>query len=247
MAASRFVVQHPVIILARGLGSRLAAVASGRHKTMERVGPYTILGWILHELAVVTPPRLYLHLREPDPDAVAVARAHPQGVTINVGPPRGYLPDVVDCARYAERFTVVEADTITHPGSLRNFLLLADRIGDQVDLCMGIAPDAANPNGPAVVVDETGLVTAVRWNADPTGIVPLGAWHWTRRILADAPAFAARSTSIADFITWSIPRGARVTSIGFPAGHNINTPADLDHARNRVTAWTTSTERSIPA
>jgi hypothetical protein len=112
---------------------------------------------------------------------------------------------------------------------------------------MGVAPAAANPNGPAVVVDEHGLVQAVSWTAQPSGLVPLCAWHWTRRMLTDAPAFAARSTSIADYITWAIPRGARVAPIGFPAGHNINTAADLDHARHQVTAWTVLTERSTIA
>lgn len=43
----------------------------------------------------------------------------------SVGPPTGYLPDVVDCARYGDRITVIEADTITGPGSLHNFLITA--------------------------------------------------------------------------------------------------------------------------
>lgn len=239
--------QHPVIILARGLGTRLATVARGTHKTMEYVGDTVILGWLLRELAAVTPTRIYLHLREPDSGAAALAAAHRQPVEISVGPPTGYLPDVVDCARYGERFSVIEADTITHPGSLRNFLILADRIGSDADLCMGVAPAAANPNGPAVIVDHHGVVQAVSWAAQPSGLVPLGGWHWTRRMLTDAPAFASRSTSIADYITWKIPRGARVLPIGFPAGHNINAPADLDHARTQVAAWTTLTERSIAA
>jgi hypothetical protein len=90
-------------------------------------------------------------------------------------------------------------------------------------------------------------VQAVSWTAQPTGLVPLGAWHWTRHMLTDAPAFAERSTSIADYITWAIPRGALVAPIGFPAGHNINTPDDLDHARAQVATWTTLRERSIAA
>ncbi|NUT32138.1 MAG: hypothetical protein HOV79_03585 [Hamadaea sp.] len=236
-----------MIILARGLGTRLRPVASGAHKTLEEVGGHPILSWILRELSTVTPTRIYLHLREPDADAARLAAAHMQPVEISVGPPTGYLPDVVDCARYGDRFTVVEADTVTHPGSLRNFLILADRIGASLDLCMGIAPAAANPIGPAVVVDEHGLVQAVSWTAAPTGLVPLGAWHWTRAMLSDAPAYAVRSTSIADYITWMISRGARVAAIAFPAGHNINTPADLAHARARVAAWTTLTERSTIA
>lgn len=241
------VLHHPVIILARGYGTRLATVAQGRHKTLEEVGEHTILGWILRELRGVVPSKIYLHLREPDPAAAAVAAGHPQLVEVSVGPPSGYLPDVVDCARYGDRFTVIEADTITHPGSLRNFFILADVLGAGLDLCMGIAPATANPNGPAVVVDEHGLVQAVSWTAAATGLVPLGAWHWTRTMLTDAPAFAERSTSIADYITWKIPQGALVAPIGFPAGHNINTPADLTHARTQVAAWTALTERSIAA
>lgn len=239
---------HPVVVLARGFGSRLQAVATGRHKTMEHVGDTPILARILHELRPVEPTELYLHMREPDPDAAAVAAGHTQAVHISVGPPTGYLPDVVDCARYGDRFTVVEADTITHPGSLANFLILADHIGADADLCMGIAPVAANPNGPGVVVDEHGLVRSVSWNAQPTGVVPHCAWHWRRSMLTDATTFATeQSTSIADYITWAIPRGAVVVPIGFPAGHNINTPSDLGHARDQVTVWTTLTERSIAA
>ncbi len=241
-------VGHPVIILARGLGSRLRPVASGLHKTLERVGDRPILEWILSELQTVCPPQIYLHLREPDPEAEQLAAAHPQPIEVSTGQPTGYLPDVVDCARYGDRFTVIEADTITYPGSLANFLILADQMGVSRDLCMGIAPAAANPNGPAVVVDERGLVQAVSWTAASTGLVPLGAWHWTARMLTDAPAFAAgQSTSIADFITWKIPRGALVSTIAFPAGHNINTPEDLSHARVQANAWTTITERSIAA
>jgi GTP:adenosylcobinamide-phosphate guanylyltransferase len=240
---SPFPIHHPVIILARGYGTRLAPVASGLHKTIEHVGDRSILACILAELRAVTVSGLHLHLREPDPQAAAVAAAHTQPVQISVGPPTGYLPDVVDCARHGDRFTVIEADTITYPGSLTNFLLVADRLGDDVDLCMGVAPAAANPNGPAVVVDEHANARAVSWTALPTGLVPLGAWHWTRRILADAPAFAARSTSIADYITWAIARGARVRPVGFPAGHNINTPDDLARARDQVTAWTTLRDR----
>lgn len=248
MPARPTALRHPVIILARGYGSRLQPVARGPHKTLEHVGEHTILGWILRDLRSVIPTRIYLHLREPDPEAARIAGHHSQLVEVSIGPPTGYLPDVVDCARYGDRFTVVEADTITHPGSLRNFLILADQLGADLDLCMGIAPAAANPNGPAVVVDSHGLVQAVSWTAQPTGLVPLGAWHWTRRMLTDAPQFAAQtSTSIADYITWAIPRGARVAPVGFPAGHNINTPADLDHARGQVAAWTTLTERSIAA
>lgn len=238
---------HPVVVLARGLGTRLRPVATGLHKTLEQIGEHTILGWILRELHTVVPTRIYLHLREPDPDAARLAAAHPQLVEVSVGPPTGYLPDVMDCARYGDRFTVIEADTITHPGSLRNFLILADHLGPGLDLCMGIAPAVANPHGPAVVVDEHGLVRAVSWTAAPTGLVPLGAWHWTRTMLTDAPAFAARSTSIADYITWMIPRGARVMPIGFPAGHNINTPYDLAYARAQVASWTTLTGRSATA
>lgn len=246
MPAAATALHHPVIILARGLGSRLRSVAQGPHKTLEQVGEHSILGWILRELRPVVPTQIYLHLREPDPEAAALAAGHPQWVEVSVGPPTGYLPDVVDCVRYGDRFSVIEADTVTHPGSLRNFLIIADRLGADLDLCMGIAPHTANPNGPAVVVDERGLVQAVSWTALPTGLVPLGAWHWTRRILTDAPAFAAQtSTSIADYITWAIPRGALVAPIGFPAGHNINTPADLYNAREQVAAWTTLTERSI--
>ncbi|WBB97762.1 hypothetical protein O7543_15400 [Solwaraspora sp. WMMA2080] len=247
MALPVMVVDHPVIILARGFGTRLQAVARGKHKTIEMVGDRPILGWILQELQSVRPTRLYLHLREPDAKAAALACRHLQPVEISIGPPTGYLPDVVDCARYGERFSVIEADTITHPGALRNFLILADRLGPHADLCMGVAPASANPNGPAVVVDDSGLVTAVSWSAQPSGLVPLGAWHWTRRMVADAPDFAARSTSIADYITWSIPRGALVAPIGFPAGHNINFPADLDHARQQIRMWTTYQERSVTA
>lgn len=240
-------VAHPVVILARGLGTRLAPAATGRHKTVQRVGTRTILATILEEMAAVRPSRLCLHLREPDPEAAAVAAAHPQQVEISVGPPRGYLPDVLDCARYGERFSVIEADTIVYPGSLRNFLILADRLGTDADLCMGVAPRHANPNGPAVVVNTTGLVTAVSWTAAPTGLIPLGGWHWTARMLHHAPAFAARSTSIADYITWAIPRGARVIPVGFPAGHNINTPDDLGRASAEVAAWTTMKDRSTVA
>jgi hypothetical protein len=46
-----------------------------------------------------------------------------------------------------------------------NVLILADRLG--TDLCMGIAPADANPNGPAVVVDEHGLVQAVSGPRSP--------------------------------------------------------------------------------
>lgn len=240
-------VGHPVIILARGFGTRLQAVARGKHKTIEMVGDRPILGWILQELRSVRPARLYLHLREPDSEAAALVSRHVQSVEVSIGPPNGYLSDVVDCARYGERFSVIEADTITHPGALRNFLILSDRLGPHADLCVGVAPASANPNGPAVVVNDSGLVTAVSWSAQPSGLVPLGAWHWTWRMLAEAPDFAARSTSIADYITWSIPRGALVAPIGFPAGHNINTPADLDHARHQIQAWTTLEERSVIA
>lgn len=247
MALPVMTVDHPVVILARGLGTRLQAVARGKHKTIEMIGDRPILGWILQELRAVRPSRLYLHLREPDAEAAALAAGHVQPVEVVIGPPTGYLPDVVDCARYGEWFSVIEADTITHPGALRNFLILADQLGPHADLCMGVAPASANPNGPAVVVNASGLVTAVSWKAQPSGLVPLGAWHWTRRMLADAPSFAAHSTSIADYITWSIPRGALVAPIGFPAGHNINTPADLDHARRQIRVWTTLEERSIIA
>ncbi|GAB3090264.1 hypothetical protein [Micromonospora schwarzwaldensis] len=247
MALPVMSVNHPVVILARGLGTRLQHVARGKHKTIEMVGDRPILGWILQELQAVRPSQLYLHLREPDAEAAALAARHIQPVEVSIGPPTGYLPDVVDCARYGDRFTVIEADTITHPGALRNFLLLADQLGAHAELCMGVAPHSANPNGPAVLVDDSGLVTAVSWTAQPSGLVPLGAWHWTRHMLADAPGFAVRSTSIADYISWSIPRGALVAPIGLPAGHNINTPADLDHARQQVRAWTTLQERSIPA
>jgi GTP:adenosylcobinamide-phosphate guanylyltransferase len=240
-------VHHPVIILARGYGTRLARVARGRHKTLELVGEHTILGRILRELRTITPTRVYLHLRELDPEAAVLAAGHTQPVHVSVGPPTGYLPDVVDCARYGERFTVIEADTVTYPGSLRNFLLLADLYGPHTHLCMGVAPIHANPNGPAVIVDDHGLVQAVSWSARPSGLVPLGAWHWRRDMLTDAPAFVATSTSIADYITWSIPRGALVAPIGFPAGHNINTPEDLARAQAQVTAWTIHQERSIAA
>ena len=240
-------VGHPVIILARGYGSRLASVARGTHKALEVVGDQTILGRILRELESVTATELHLHLREPDPQATALTQQHPQPVHITARTPGGYLPDVADCARYGQRFTVIEADTITHPGSLRNFLLLADLLSEHADLCVGVAPTIANPNGPSVIVNNHGLVEAISWTAQPSGLVPLSAWHWHADMLAHAHTFAARSTSVADYVTWAIPRGARVVPIGFPAGRNINTPEDLTQAHHHITAWTTRQERSIAA
>jgi molybdopterin-guanine dinucleotide biosynthesis protein A len=236
--------RHPVIILSRGHGSRLAAVARGRHKTTEKVGGRPILAWILHELRGLNAPSLVLHLREHDPEAARITATHPQPVLIDTGRPRGYLLDVHACAGYGERFTVLEADTVCYPGSLRNFLILAETLGDHHDLCVGVAPVAANRNGPALVVDRAGLVTAMSWQAAATGLVPLAAWHWSARLLTHAPAFAADtgSTSTADYVTWAVQRGAAVAGIGIPAGFNINTPADLAAAQTGAAGWLDPTE-----
>ncbi|HKS98975.1 MAG TPA: hypothetical protein VJT31_05530 [Rugosimonospora sp.] len=168
-----------------------------------------------------------------------MAATHPQPVLIHAGQPGGYLLDVHACASYGDRFTVLEADTVCYPGSLRNFLLLADQLGDRHDLCVGVAPAVANPNGPALVSDRDGRITAMSWHAQPSGLVPLAAWHWSARLLEAAPPFAQRtgSTSTADYVTWAVQRGAAVAGIGIPAGVNINTPADLGAARSGAAGW----------
>jgi GTP:adenosylcobinamide-phosphate guanylyltransferase len=231
--------RDPVVILSRGHGSRLAPVATGRHKTTEPVLGRPILQWILSELATLRTPLLAIHLRDDDPDVRRITATHPQPVQITTGQPRGYLIDVNQCTTYGPRFHLIEADTITYPGSLRNFLLLADQLGDLADLCVGVAPATANPNGPALLVDEAGTVQAMSWTHAPTGLVPLGAWHWTSRLLHDAPDFATRSTSTADYVSWAVPHGATVVPVGIPAGFNINTPTDLANARAGVARWLT--------
>jgi hypothetical protein len=75
------------------------------------------------------------------------------------------------------------------------------------------------------------------WTAPPTGLVPLAAWHWRSSLLDCAAEFAQHSSSVADFVSWAIPRGARVLPVGIAAGFNINTPADLDEARVGVAGW----------
>ncbi len=243
--------RHPVIILSRGHGSRLATVASGWHKTTELVAGRPILTWILAELAGLAIPELVVHLREPDPTVARLVATHPQPVRLAVGRPRGYLLDIYDCRRYGERFTIIEADTVTYPGSLHHFLLLADQLGEHHDLTVGLAPATANPNGPAVVIDAGGQIQALAWEAAPTGLVPLAAWHWTAALLDQAPDFVARtgSTSPARYVTWAIQHGTKVTGIGIPAGFNVNTPADLATANAGVARWLatqpTSTERNL--
>jgi hypothetical protein len=247
--------RHPVIILSRGHGSRLARVATGRHKTTELVAGRPILTWILAELAGLAIPELVVHLREPDPAVARLVATHPQPVRLDASRPRGYLLDVYDCRHYGERFTVIEADTVTYPGSLQHFLLLADQLGEHHDLAVGVAPAAANPNGPSVVIEREGQLRAISWEAAPTGLVPLAAWHWTAELLDQAPDFAARtgSTSPARYVTWAIQHhgqhGARVAGIGIPAGFNVNTPADLAAAGAGVARWLdiepTSTERNL--
>ncbi len=231
--------RHPVIVLAHGSGSRLATVASGTHKTIEEVFGRPVLWWLLREVEAtgMTGPTI-ISLRQEDPAVRAVAATCAPGAEIRFRLPTGYLPDVYAYSReYGPRFTVIEADTVTHPGSLRNFLLLAERIGADADLCVGVGPATANPNGPAVVVDDRGLVATMTWTGPPTGVVPLAAWHWTSQLLDDAAEFSKRSTSTADYIAWAVPHGARVVPIGIPAGFNINTPADLNAARGGIARW----------
>jgi dTDP-glucose pyrophosphorylase len=232
--------RRPVVVLAHGHGSRLAAVASGVHKTTEPVHGRAVLAWLLAEIRDSgTDGRTIVTVRTDDPELRAVVADSGLDVEVQVRQPGGYLRDVYDLSRTCTpRFTVVEADTLTYPGSLRNFLLLAERYGPMVDLCVGVGPASANPNGPAVTLTGDGRITAIRWPpAQPSGLVPLGAWHWTSRMLDDADAFARQSTSTADYVTWTVPRGALAVPIGFPAGFNINTPADLDTARHGVARW----------
>lgn len=236
---------HPVVILGRGLGTRLAEVSTQRHKTSETVAGRPVLSHILTQLETVRPTHIYLHLREPDPVAEAAAAAHPQPVTVDVRPPAGYLPDVAACTQYGPRFTVLEADTLTHPGSLRNLLILADFLGESVDGCVGIAPRLANMSGPSVAVNDAGLITSIDWDAPPSGVVPLGAWHWHTNQLDGAEEFVrdTGSTSIATYLTERISFGARILPISIATGLNVNHPIDLDASHERVTAWTTTTER----
>lgn len=243
------VINHPVIVLARGQGTRLADVASGRHKTTEQVHGWPILRWILNDLGGgLRAPRIVVCLREDDRQVRELIPHLPVPVEVDIaGPPGGYLPDIYACRRYGERFTVVEADTITYPGTLRNFLLIADQLGRTADLCVGVAPAESNVNGPAVVLAANGTVETISWDHDPTGLVPLGAWHWTAAMLHNAPTFAQQSTSPARYVSWAVEHGATVLPIGAPAGFNINTPGDLTKARAGVARWHgTTTEEGNP-
>jgi choline kinase len=227
----------PVVILAHGWGSRLARVAGGPHKTTERVLGRPVLAWLLEEIAATgLAGATVVTVRTDDPDVAGAVAASPLQVQVQHRQPRGYLPDVYDLSRTCgRRFTVVEGDTVPYPGMLRNFVLLAEQLGPAADLCVGVGPRSANPNGPAIVLGEDGRIAAMRWNVEPTGLVPLGAWHWTARLLEDAPTF--QSTSTADYVTWAAPRGATILPIGMPAGFNINTPENLDLARRGVPRW----------
>jgi dTDP-glucose pyrophosphorylase len=145
--SSPLIPRHPVVILAHGLGSRLAAVARGLHKTTEAVGGRPLLWWLLYEIeAAGLTGHTVLSLRQDDPAVRPVLASFPWPVEVRFRQPGGYLPDVYRISReYGPRFTVVEADTITLPGMLRTFLLSAEQIGGEADLCVGVAPVAANP------------------------------------------------------------------------------------------------------
>jgi GTP:adenosylcobinamide-phosphate guanylyltransferase len=229
----------PVVILAHGLGTRLSRAASGVHKTTEQVHRRPVLDWLLREVACTgLLGRTIVTVREDDPGVRDVVAAWGFDVEIQRRCPQGYLRDVYAMSRICgRRFTVVEADTVAYPGSLRNFLILAERLSAVADLCVGVGPASSNPNGPAVVVDADGRVTAMRWRSEPTGLVPLGAWHWSTRLLDEAATFCQRSTSVADYVNWVVPRGATILPIGLPAGYNINTPDDLQAARHGVGRW----------
>ncbi len=177
--------RHPVIILARGHGTRLQAVARGRHKTLEQIGGSTILGWILRELRGVAPTRIYLHQRD-------------------------------------------EAGRVRRPAHSLDQAVLIDDDGGAVGVGVGRCDAHAQVQVGAEVVGEDEEV------AQRTGV-------------GDRVGLDDREPVAVAYITWAIPRGALVAPIGFPAGHNINTPADLDHARGQVTGWTTLRERNIAA
>lgn len=239
----------PVVVVAHGLGSRLASVATGIHKTSEIVHGRPLLWWLLTDIlgAGLTGPTI-VTVRGDDPVLSAVVDGFGTRVQTQVLQPAGYLRDVyVLSRRYGPRFTVIEADTITYPGTLRNFLRLAEDLGHAYDLCVGVAPTAANPNGPAVVLTHDGEVHAMSWNTTPTGAVPLAAWHWTSRLLDHAEEFSTHSSSIAEYVTAERRhRAARIRPIGITAGFNINTPVDLQRARDGVARWYDATPYATP-
>jgi GTP:adenosylcobinamide-phosphate guanylyltransferase len=231
-----------VAVFAHGLGSRLAPVATRPHKTSESVGGEPILSRLIREVRMARPDaRLTVFLRREDDTVNRVLRQFPEVKSdVYYRQPSGYLQDVFHCReRMDDHFSVLEGDAISPSGSIRNFLLLAQRLEREADVLVGVAPQTVTHeyDVPSVSIGSDGYITGIGRGLERTGLMPVAAWHWRSSVLEDASQFLAEHSSVSRYVNWLIQQGARVIPIGIPAIHNVNTPADLRKAERGVAMW----------
>lgn len=233
-----------VVVLCKGLGSRLTSVATGTHKTMEVVGGRPLLWWILHEIrAAGGLAATRVVLRDPDPAAESLCASFGGGITVEHSAPTGYLCDVYTAtAAHDGEATIVEGDTFLAPGALRTFLLTRDSLPTTYGLAVAVAPPPASWDFPVqwVVLGPGGDVVQFSRDIAPSSLMAAGVWHWRPRAVARMRDALDGGLSLTSFVASAIADGVAVRPVGVAAAFNINTPASLTLARE----WAATAVRS---
>ncbi|GAA1383028.1 RpiB/LacA/LacB family sugar-phosphate isomerase [Catellatospora chokoriensis] len=234
----------PVVVLAKGLGSRLAPVAATTHKTMELIAGRPILWWLLRDLAGADAlARTSVVLREADAGAAALCREF--GVAVEFSSPTGYLRDVHAVASAAgTAVTVVEGDSFVQPGSVGRFVEFCGRLPADAGFAFATAAPPARWDYPIqwVGVDDRGRVRRFGRDIEPTALMACGLWHWTPAEVAQMPRAIEQGLSFTRFVADRIAAGTAVATFGVAGAHNVNTAVSLEQARE----WAESTVAVAP-
>jgi len=227
--------QHPLIILAKGLGTRMAI---SKPKTLiELSSGQTILSRLLQEAcSAKTIDRIVLLVRNDSRELQKELNRSTLPIEVIVEEPQGYFRDLVAAKKKLSlsEFSVVDSDLVVPHGELTYFLSQAAKKVAWLTIGTTSFPEEQSGRPTWVDMDSNGHIRNMN-RIRPLPYRTLGVFHWDESALDIRDRQITAETSIMTYIIEHLGAGHDIEGLQFSRAVNVNTKEDIVAASRLIT------------
>lgn len=226
--------RHPLIILAKGLGTRMAI---SKPKTLVKLkSDQTILARLLQEAALAeTIEKVILFVRQDSSELRKVVTESSLPIEVVFEEPEGYFRDLISAKKKfnLNEFSIVDSDLVVPKGEFARFLSQASKTPAWLTIGVTSFPEELSGRPTWAEIDSDGYIRNMS-RSQPMPYRTVGVFHWSDTALDIESQHITAEASIMAYITEHLQAGHAVKGLHFSRTVNVNTKEDIAAANKLI-------------